>query len=522
MKTRRNNGLRMRWTALCLLMACLGGVPLVLPAGAQELAAAEKPMLLPDSGDVLNLHISRSQALQTSWDIERVAVADPAVADVKVLDGNQILVVANSTGTTDLIVWGAQGESWHATVSVEVDLDKLREDLAHLFPEAELDVTRSQEVYFVKGTLPEADDVAQLHRFFEVSELKYVDMTTLPGLQQVQLKVRVAEANRNAIRRLGVNALHTEADFFGALLTGSEGGGPINPIQMGVPSEINNVLVPAGPNLPFSIMDDIGVSSVVTLLMGFPEEDLEFFIQALAENQYLRILAEPTLVALSGEEASFLAGGEFPIPVAQGTGAGGTSITIEYKEFGVRLHFLPQVLGEGRIRLYVKPEVSELSDVGGVEVQGFNVPSILTRRAETTLELNSGESFAMAGLLSTTSNSRNSRIPLMGDLPVIGSLFRSVRYEKGETELVVLITATTVNALGDPDPGPLPGELHRPPSDWELFLHGRLEGRVVGAAPLSQGKEIAQPGLEKLHGPGPWATPREGKGDILPAWLADN
>ena len=258
-------------------------------------------------------------------------------------------------------------------------------------------------------------------------------------------------------------------------------------------------------DIPFGFGES-SLSPFNTLILGFPNADLEFFVEALSENQYMHVLAEPTLVALSGQQADFLAGGEFPIPVVQGTSSGGgTSISIEYKEFGIRLAFTPTVLGNSKIRLHVAPEVSELSDIGAVEIQGFRVPAILTRRAETVLEMNSGQTFSMAGLLSQSSTGRNSRTPWLGDLPVLGSLFRSVSYQRGETELVVLVTPTLVEPLNHVARRPLPGDLHQSPTDWELFGRGYLEGgsrkpEEVSNDAVDLGK------LEQIEGPGAWAT----------------
>jgi pilus assembly protein CpaC len=258
-------------------------------------------------------------------------------------------------------------------------------------------------------------------------------------------------------------------------------------------------------NQPFPFTDG-SLSPFNTLVLGFPNQDLEFFVEALAENQYMKVLAEPTLVSLSGQKANFLAGGEFPIPIVQGTSSGGgTSISIEYKEFGIRLAFTPTVLGNGKIRLAVAPEVSDISDIGAVEIQGFRVPSILTRRAEAVLEMNSGQTFSMAGLLNQSVAARNSRTPFLGDLPILGSLFRSVSYQKGESELVVLVTPTLVEPLDHVANRPVPGDLHQSPNDWELFGRGRLEGGERHPDEVSN-ESVDLGKLEDLQGPGAWAT----------------
>jgi pilus assembly protein CpaC len=249
------------------------------------------------------------------------------------------------------------------------------------------------------------------------------------------------------------------------------------------------------------------VSSATTLFAGAPSANLEAYLQALAENRFVRLLAEPNLVAVSGEQATFLVGGEFPVPIVQGSVVGGGStITVQYKEFGVRLNFRPQVLGQGRIRLEVAPEVSELSEIGALKQNGFTVPGIVTRRSNTTVELASGQSFALAGLLRSKDQARSSKVPFLGDVPVLGALFRSVRYEQDQTELVVMVTAELVEPLEDGRMLPLPGDLHVAPNDWELFMQGELHGkaRLNGAA-----DRFAQLGLDALRGPGAWRRPDE-------------
>jgi pilus assembly protein CpaC len=324
--------------------------------------------------------------------------------------------------------------------------------------------------------------------------VKHVDMTRVEGVHQVLLQVRVAEVSRNALRALDINSFFAGDKYFGSVQTGG-----FNPVDIGVPDG-----APVGRHLPFEFLSDSGATSAATLFMGFPRADLQIVIRALEENRFLRILAEPNLVALSGEEASFLAGGEFPIPVVQsGTGVG-QSISIEFREFGVSLRFRPHVLGENLIRLRVAPEVTDLSDIGSVEIEGFRIPGIQTRRAETTLELRSGQSFGMAGLLNQRSEARNTKIPLLGDLPVLGPLFRSVRYERGETELVVLVTASLVEPQSLATVPPLPGTLHVMPNDWELFAKGQIEGAQPPMLAPADQKHLQQLGLDRLKGPGAW------------------
>ncbi len=494
---------RVRRALAAALAAVASGT---LGVQAQE---AEAPIQLTGNhksavGEELNINVGHSSALRSSWKIKRVSVANPEVADVDALETNEVLVIAKAVGKTDLILWGENGEVFATTVIVDVDIEELNADLVNLFPRSTVQITRSQDVYFARGVFETSDQARQLGEFLSAADIKYVDMTTVAGLQQVMIKVTVAEVNRVAIKNMGTNILKAGEDFFGVSMPGPSSGGAINQFPVG-PAAGSGA---SGNNIPF-LFGEGSVSPFNTLILGFPNADLAFFVEALAENQFLKVLAEPTLVALSGQDANFLAGGEFPIPVVQGTSTGGgSSISIEYKEFGIRLRFTPTVLGEGRIRLHVAPEVSDISDLGAVEIEGFRIPSVLTRRAETVLEMSSGQTFSMAGLLSQSVAARNSRTPLLGDLPILGQLFRSVSYQKGESELVVLVTPTLVEPLDHATRRPVPGDLHTSPNDWELFGLGKLEGKtkapVSGEANENSTADLGE--LEDLKGPGAWAS----------------
>jgi len=448
--------------------------------------------------EVITFIVGESTIVKAPWPTVRVAVTDPTIANVEVLTPEQVLLQGIKVGSTDLIVWSEderQVQQWK--VQVRLDTARFKEKLDELFPDASLQVSESGETLIVTGLLRSSEQAVQLHDYLDKTGTTYVDMTSVAGVQQVQLEVRIAEVSRSALRSLGINVFHTNDDFFGGSRLGTLGGGDI-----GVPA---GILV--GDTMPFQLMSAAAPSSSVTIFAGVPRANFEIFIQALAENQYMRILANPTLVALSGEEASFLAGGEFPIPVVQGgTGGagGGNSVTIQYKEYGVRVTFRPVVLGDGTIRLNTAPEVSNLSDVGAVIISGFRVPALVSRKAETTLELNSGQTFAMAGLLQNTIEAQNSRVPGLGDLPVLGPLFRSVRYQKKETELVVLVTASLVEPMSLAETPPLPGFLHTDPNDWEFYLEGRLEGKEPAKIDSHDAEWLKQMNLDRLKGPGAW------------------
>jgi len=448
----------------------------------------------------------RTQHIVPPWPVKGVSLTDPNVADVQLPLPELVVINALAPGRTDILLWSEDGQILRRSLEVLIDLERVQRDLGSLLPEAALRASQSDSVLVVQGELENADQVGQLRAYLEGLELPFVDQTALPGVQQVQVKVRIAEVSRTAIRSLGVNAYYAGEDFFGGSTIGPSGGGPLNPVSIGPPQGASV----GSP--PFLFNRNVEVSPAVTLFGGFPNADLQFFIQALADNQYLRVLAEPTLVALSGEEASFLAGGEFPIPVVQGGNvtAGGVSITIEYKSFGVGLKFRPAVLGSGRIRLQVFSEVSELSELGAVEIQGFRVPSVAARRAETTVEMGSGQTFAMAGLLSESASAQNSEVPGLGSLPVLGPLFRSVRYKRGETELVVLVTPELVEPISDQALPPLPGTDHVTPNDWELYSEGRIEGRAPARLQPDMAVWLKGAGLSEIRGPGAWSTHEDG------------
>lgn len=484
--TRLPSAGRLRWGTVLMLA--------VLPV-TWALAQPAEPA--QDGNGRIDLGAGRSAVITVPWAVSQVSVAEPLIADVQVITSDQVLVLGKSVGSTDLTIWSENGRSLRKLVTVTMDVQSLQDDLDAFFPNANLRVTQSRDLVAIRGTFNRAEDVQRLRSYMDTAELRYVDMTSLAGVQQVLIKVRIAEASRQALRSLGINALHTGNDFFG----GSTVGGNLNNIDIGVPAG-----AAADYGLPFTFNAATEVGQGVTAFFGIPSADLQFFLEALEDNQYLRILAEPSLVALSGEEASFLAGGEFPIPVVQGSSGGdsGTSITIEFKEFGVRLRFKPTVLGDGTIRLKVAPEVSNLSDVGAVNIEGFQVPSLQTRRAQTTLEMGSGQTFALAGLLNEQTRAQAQKVPGIGSVPVLGSLFRSVRYQRRDTELVVLATVELVEPISMVGKRPLPGDLHAPPNDWELYAGGRIEGRTpVDLGPVGE-RWLKERGLHELRGPGAW------------------
>jgi pilus assembly protein CpaC len=454
---------------------------------------------------VLPLYPGEARLIDAPWPVARVSVANPEIADVDVINPQQVQLIGVAPGVTNLVLWSKDERTWRARVEVEADLSKLEGQLKKMFPRSDLSVSQVGDVIAVKGTLPLAENAVQLRQFLTTAKINHVDLTHVAGSQQVQLKVRIAEASRSALRSLS-------ADYaFGDLTR-----------NFAVNNGASGTFTPSTPigNLERSLPISTTVFGAGTINGNF----FEYFIQALADNQYLRLLSEPTLVAYNGEEARFLVGGEVPIPISD-LGEGTTSISIEYREYGVRLRFKPTVVGEGGIRLNVEPEVSQLSDVGAIEILGSRIPGLITRRVSTTLELKDGQTFAIAGLLDNSVNAQNSRIPGLGDIPILGTMFRSVRYENKETELLVIVTASLAEPQSVPmENVPYPGMRHVAPNDWEIYLNGSLEGKVASQLPPVQVERMKQLGIDKLKGPGAWASyeprPRkasDGKEPLPPA-----
>lgn len=463
----------------CFVLLCINGF--YQPAAQANQTSTEQGKILIVTG--------QSRVLQAPWPTVRVAVTDPVVANVQILTPTQILLQGLKVGSTDLILWNEdETQIWQLSINVILDVEAHQQKLDTLFPDCELELDESGNLLLVKGVLRNVDQAEKLREYLEKTDIQYVDMTSVAGIQQVQLEVRIAEVSRASLRTLTVNAIYADHPFFGLIAPTTSSGTPLV-------SDITWDNSYWGTTWT--------ATTAVTILAGVPRANFDIFIKALAENQYLRILANPTLVALSGEEASFLAGGEFPVPVPQ---AGGTTntITIQYKEYGIRLTFRPIVLGDGTIKLYTAPEVSELTAVGSVTLEGFEVPAVTTRKAETTLKLKSGQTFAMAGLLRNNVDAVSAKVPGLGDLPVLGPLFRSVRYSKEETELIILVTAVLVEPMSLAEAPPLPGFLHSEPNDWEFYIDGKIDGAEKPKLCPADAEWMRQMGLDNLIGPGAW------------------
>ncbi len=493
--------------ALWATLSCVANTQAQTVRAAQEgldQSAADPALSLPEVSEeeILHLTVGDTLLFTAEHPVSGVMTADPTIVDIQPLDPLSAVVLGIAPGRTTAYIWHEEdgGTAYRRLdVHVHLELDDIRTELEALLPGAEILVKESPSGVLVEGRLRSLEQSVHLKEYLADRDWGSLNTTTVADIHQVQVRVRIAEVGREAARALGVNGVAANSNgFLGSVL--GPGGSPLNPISIGVPQGGS-----ALGNAPFQFTSDLVVNPAVTLFGGL-QGDLELFIQALAENRYLRILAEPNLVARSGEDASFLAGGEFPIPIAQSGGGQNGAISVEFKEFGVGLQFRPIVSGDGMIELQLLAEVSDITDIGAVETAGVQVPAITARRIQTTVELYSGQTLAMGGLLRETVRATVSSTPGLASIPIIGQLFRSVRYIRGETELVILVTASLIAPTSEIVDLPLPGEEHQPPTDWELYLSGELQGQtsMVPSASLTRGLKAL--GLNDLTGPGAWAV----------------
>ena len=396
--------------------------PVPLPAASAAPAAGFERVILT---------AGRSTVLATDFDITRIAVTNPAVADAVVVQPREVLIDGKTAGTISLIVWGVARRAQYDVV-VEQTVSTLQQKLQALFPGEDITATLNDDALLLSGRVSsstvmlKAAEIAQA----TASKARVVNMLQLPGpllSQQVMLQVRFAEVNRRAVQDLGINLLmgpNSHNDYVGRMTTGQFTAPMVDPTTT-------------------------TFSDVLNLFVLNTNYNIAAVIKALKTSGYFQSLAEPNLIAYNGQQASFLAGGEFPVPVVQGVSG---AVSVEWKEFGVRLTFTPTIAGD-MIRLKVKPEVSALDFNQGVTLGGYRIPALITRRAETDVELRDGQSFAIAGLLQNMAQENGQRIPILSSIPIIGALFRSKSDQKDQTELMVIITPQLVRPL-DPDQVP--------------------------------------------------------------------
>ncbi len=447
-----------------ILMLALSLVPSAALAGPQAALAQTAnvgPVSVPAAAtqqvEALTLATGTSDVVSVPRPYVELRVADPAIADVLPVTPTSIYVVGKATGATTVSAYGADGTAVSLLrVAVGADARGLTAALADLLPdETGITVRGARDSLVLSGVVSDAARAAQAMALAEAfAPGKTVNMLGVAATQQVMLEVRFSEMQRSAAKNLRASlGLNTEGGDVVAESGSVLGGGVLD------------------GSLGDSLINPLDAFGAVRVLSG----DVDLLLDALEERGLVKTLAEPTLVALSGDTASFLAGGEFPIPVAQSatsvgadgaTGAG--AISVDFKEFGVGLSFTPTVLGDGLINLVVAPEVSSIAPASSISINGLAIPGLKTRRARTTVELRDGQTFAIAGLIRSDYEDTVRQLPWAGDLPVIGALFRSTSFQQDETELVITVTPRLVRAT-DLAPA-LPSDGHQVPSEAQLFL----------------------------------------------------
>ncbi|MGQ0732335.1 MAG: type II and III secretion system protein family protein [Acidobacteriota bacterium] len=456
---------RVSVVACVSLIALLGGVGRGL--SAQQPGGGEDPV------ERVLLTAGRSTVLLTDFDITRIAVTNPEIADAVVVRPREVLVDGKGAGTVSLIVWGDSIRR-HYDIVVDRGVSTLQQNLQQLFPGEDLRLSVTDDAVILSGAVSSNEVMLRAAEIAQAAMPKgnVINMLQLPGgspSKQVMLQVRFAEVNRNALQELGLTLFTTRANFTSRSSTQ----------QFAAPDFEGN---PSGTGV------DLVFSDFLNLFFFQRDEGIGGVMKALQGRGFLQSLAEPNLIAYNGQEASFLAGGEIPIPVVQGATG---QVTVVFKEFGIRLSFRPTIAGDV-IRLKVRPEVSQLDFSNGLILSGFRIPALITRRAETDVELRDGQSFAVAGLLNNLSQTDRQAIPVLSRLPIIGNLFKSKSARAEQTELMVLITPRLVRPL-DPDEVPAlptrPGAFISPTDEENRMDYGedpsKPPGGLIDAPPVA-------------------------------------
>jgi pilus assembly protein CpaC len=393
----------------------------------------------------LRVMVGKSLLLKTPVRLKRVSVTDPTVADALVVTPTQVLVNGLSPGEVSLLIWDEVERSQSFDLRVDVDITTASEEMHRLFPDERISVSPSRSAIVLSGHVTTEDVAKHAGALASAYSKNVVNVLTFGpvGAEEILLEVKFAEVDRSALTQLGINLFTTGAgNMIGGVTTGQYGGEKIG--------TINDII--GGPS-PSEFTSQTTVGDLLNLFFFRPDIHLGGVIKALEAKNLLQILAEPNLIAVNGKEASFLAGGEFPFPVVQPSG-GISTITIQFREFGVRLKFTPIVQPNGYIHLRVVPEVSTLDFANSVTVSGTTIPAISTRKADTEFELQDGQSFVIAGLMDNRVTNLYNKVPGLGDIPILGNFFRSKSAQKSNSELMVLCTVRRVSPSAQPPPGP--------------------------------------------------------------------
>jgi pilus assembly protein CpaC len=394
-----------------------------------------------DNHQQLHILVGQSLFINTLSRLKRVYVSNPAIIDSFTASPTQIVVSAKIPGMSSLILWDEAGHSQTYNVSCDIDVTSLQDSIRLSLPNDAIKVEAQQDRVSLSGLAlsdASADAAAKLAALYSKNVVNAL-LVRQAHVSQVKLKVQMLEVDRTKLNEFGLN-FFSQGKNTSAVSTG----------------QFSSVTTQSTTSTGSSSSSLLSITNPLNLLFFNSGLNVGLTIQDLQSRQLLQILAEPTLTAISGQKASFLSGGEFPFPVIQGSSGGLTSITIQFRQYGVKLEFTPQVNPDGTIQLQVKPEVSALDYTNAVSISGYTIPALSTRRAETEVELRNGQSFAISGLLDNRTTDMLSKIPGIGDVPVLGQLFRSKNINHSVVELVVVVTPTIVDPLTDTTPPSLP------------------------------------------------------------------
>ncbi len=442
----------------------------VRPARPAAPAASAAPASAPAA--VLVVATGRGQLIRLAQPMSDLFIADDGIADVQVRSPTQLYIFGKKTGETTISATSKSGAVvYSATVRVGTNLNSVGQMLSLAMPEAKITATPMNGMVLLTGTVAAPDDAAEAERLVQAfvgESTKVLSRLKTATPLQVNLQVRFAEVSRNFIKNVGVR-LNTSDRAGSGFLFGSNSGnaGTITYDGAGVKTST------------YSVGAQRSTLGIAGRLFG---TDILSAIDLGETIGQVTTLANPNLTALSGETGTFLAGGEIPIPIAQGLGA----VSIEYKQYGVSLSYTPIVLSDGRISLRVRPEVSQLDYSNAINMSGTRVPGLTSRRAETTVELGSGQSVMIGGLLQNSHNNNIEKTPFLGDLPIIGSLFRSNSFQRNETELVIIITPYLVKPVNSSSEIALPSDGYRAPTDAGRILGGQLSGSYLPGTPIDR------------------------------------
>jgi pilus assembly protein CpaC len=385
-------------------------------------------------GIPINVLVGQSRVINFDRSIGRFSISNPEVAEAVMVSPNQVLVNGKTFGQVNFIAWDKSDSKFIVfDVFVRANLSLIDSQIRALFPRDDIRLSQANGSVVLSGTVGQPQSAQQADAVVQAAGFKTVNMLQSPvtDMTQIQLSVRVAEVSRQKLKEWGSSYASVNSTSVFA-----QGGGP-------------GTLGTSDKSNPGSILTEFA-GSAVNLFLFNSGLNTAAFIRAMKTNGALRALAEPNLIAMNGQQASFLAGGEFPIPIVQG-GNGGSSISVQFKEYGVRLNFKPTIIDEDHIRLELEPEVSTIDFANGVRFNGFVIPALRTRRAHTGVELRDGQSFALAGLMDNNETRSLSKIPVLGDIPILGNLFKSSTFQRQESELMFIITADIVKPVNRDD-----------------------------------------------------------------------